>query len=100
MQNTVDFLKYHALEIRGQYFIEKGAYSKAQEILEIALSAAVVTSLTNKKFPKEARITMRMGDAKKKSDELISAVKYYQNALKSLKNGTEIIVKRRIKTFK
>ncbi len=33
-------------------------------------------------------------------DSEIEASQYYQNALKSLKNGTEIIVKRRIKTFK
>jgi len=89
IQSKVDFQQYQTLEITGQYNIQSKDYSKAQELLEAALKEAGGI-FSSKKFPKEARITMRMGDGKKKNEDLVSALSYYHEALKYIDTSTSV----------
>ncbi len=89
IQSELDYQRYQTLEIRGQYYLQVKEYSKGQELLETALQEVIEGALVSKKFPREARITMRMGDGKKKNDDLVSALSYYHKALKFIDETTE-----------
>lgn len=88
IQIEVDFQRYQTLEIRGQYYIQIKDHEKGQELLASALEETIKGAFTSKKFPREARITMRMGDGKKMNDDLISALHYYHDALKYIDTTT------------